>query len=51
MDCGKGHVEVARGNFPFRNFVICHMRGNGYEKMAYALRRELESIRNGNRAR
>ena len=51
MDCGLGHVNRAKGQFALRNFVICHMRENGYEKMAYALKKQLEIIREGNRAR
>lgn len=51
MDCGKNHVSVARGRFPYDNFVVCNMRQEGYVKMAVALKKELEKIREGNRAR
>lgn len=37
MDFGKNHITVARGGFPYDNFLMKNMRKNGYQNMKQAL--------------
>lgn len=46
FDFGKDHINVAKCQFPYDNFVMKNMRETGYNKMRECLKKFIQSIEN-----